>query len=766
MRKALFPCILACVLFFALSMAAAEVTVVMDTPSVSLGETVLFHVEGAGGEVRYDVYRSGELLFRTGFVSVSSGAYIPAAAGNYFLRVTDRGSGVSAQSDFTVTGDLKVTLRAADRALALGQAAEYAASAEGGSPPFTYTFSVRSGGERIFGRSGGDSSFSYTTSEVGAFTVTCTVTDSQNASASASAELLVEDGPGISAESDDSGPFRLWGGVRRYTVRSPGIWTAESDADFLELSTNCGGDGTELFVTVRPGREPRRGTITLYSGASKCVIGVTRLSDDGVEQEVSLNASSAGSVSVDGENMAVWTGAEGEREFAVSSDSDWIAVPSDDWIHAEYTENSLKVSVDECAEPARAGYVRVENDRGAAAYLSVCQSADSAAPDVTSVSLSSTMGISYEDSITAFVRVEGDADLITVYRISGSEPVASSDASGRRSDGSWAVTFPLEGSGEESYLFAASRGGISGRMMIARISAFGEQASFNDLFADAETDGDVCTVTVQMTSSVASVLMLDENGREMGMISAGDADIDRYIDENNRGRFSQWTFTVPSDRVPAALRIGTQTLEVVTREKEYPNLVFSQFDGSWDRVRYRHSNLQESGCAIFTLASALRKLGFVSDDAAPAALAEKYSFCLVDGGTLNSTLVGNAARDFGFRTRYDLYNDRESVESLFSKGAIFSFSIVKGHIALADEISEDGSMIHIVDSAMSATFSRLNSAKAYIRLSDGSFEAVSDPSQIPGALYYIETESWSGGEYWLESSYVLRRGVRLLMNKE
>ncbi|MBR4502666.1 MAG: BACON domain-containing protein [Clostridia bacterium] len=765
MRKTFFLCLFTFVLLLFLSMAAADVTVVMDTPSVSLGETVLFHVEGTGGEIRYDIYRSGELLFRTGFVTAASGAYIPTASGNYFLRVTDRSSGMSAQRDFTVTGDLKVTLNAADRALSLGEAAEYAASAEGGSPPFTYTFSVRSGSERIYGRSGSDPAFSYTTNAVGAFTVTCTVTDSQNASASASAELRVEDGPGISAESDDTGPFRLWGGVRRYTVHSPGIWTAETDADFLELSTNCGGDGTEMFVTVLPGREPRRGTITLHSGSSKCVITVTRLSDDGIEKEVSLS-SSIGDVSVDGESMAVWAGAHGEKEFAVLSDSDWVAVPSDGWIRTEYTENGLKVSVDDCSEPARAGHILIENDMGGTACLSVCQSADSAAPDVTAVSLSQTMGISYEDSITAFVRVDGEADQITVYRISGSEPVAASGASGLRSDGTWTVTFPLEGTGEESYLFAASREGLSGRMMIAHVSAFSEQASFNDLFADAELDGELCTVTVQMTSSIASVLMLDENGREMGMISAEDADIDRYIDENNRGRFSQWTFTVPSDRVPAALRIGTQTLEVVKHVREYPNLVFSQFDGTWDRVKYRHSNLQDSGCAVFTLASALRKLGFVSENASPAALADKYSYCLVDGGTLNSTLVGNAARDFGFRTRYDLYNDRESVEALFAKGAIFSFSIVKGHIALADAISEDGSMIHIVDSAMSATFSRLNNAQAYIRLSDGSFSAVSDPSQVPGALYYIETESWSGGEYWLEAPYVLRRGVRLLMNKE
>ena len=766
MRKAVF-CILAFLALFIASQASAEIALVMDTPSVSLGQTVLFHTEGGGGELRYEVYRGGELLFRSAFTDQSSGAYIPKGAGTYMLKVTDRSSGKSAQQTFSVTGALRAAISGGEKNLVAGEAAEYTASAEGGAPPYTYTFSVNEGSERIYGRSGPESSFSYTASVAGSFTVVCTVTDSQNASASAQTALNVKDGPGISAESEEAGPFRLYGGVRSYTVHSPGVWTAETDADFISLSTNCGGDGSRLTVTVLPGAdEARRGTVTLRCGHSFMDIVITRLTDDGIEREISLKGGT-GEVRVDGKNMAVWENASGEKEFSVVSDSDWIASASADWIGVDYTpDGNLLLKADKDGAASRAGFVLIENDSGATAFVSVYQIAESDAPDVESVNLSATMGISYQDRITAALRVRGEADRVIVYRISGNDPVAVSGADNRKDDGTWLVTFPLEGSGEESYLFAAERNGESGRMMIASVNAFSEQAIFNDLYADAEIDGDICTICAQLSSSVVSILMLDADGRETGMITSSEASVDRYIDENNHGRFSQWTFTVPSDSIPAMLRIANQTLDVAVREKEYPNLVFSQFDGTWSAVRYRHSNLETSGCAVFTLASALRRLGFTSEDALPAALASTYAFCLVDGGTLNSTLVGNAARDFGFRTRYDLYTDRESVESLFAQGAVFSFSIVKGHIALADAISEDGKMIHIVDSAMSSTFARLNGARMYNLNPDGSYTAVGDPSEIPGALFYIETGAFSGGEYWMESDYVIRRGVRLLMNRE
>ncbi len=765
MRRAflmLFTCL---VLVF--TQAFAEVTLVMDTPSVSLGQTVYFHAAGMGDEVKYDLYTGGEMVLRTGFVTEHAGALIPSAAGNYLLKVTDRASGESAQASFTVTGRLTVRLSGEEGTVTAGDAAEYTASAEGGTLPYTYTFSVDADNERFYGRSGSEDTFSYTTVEAGEYTVNCTVTDAQGARATASAKLQVKEGPGISAECDEAGPFRLYGGVRTYTVHSPGIWTAETDADFISLSAFSGADGSQLTVSVLPGSDrAERGTVVLRSGKKECEIIITRLADDGVEKEVSLLG--AGSfLNVDGERMAVWEDAQGQREFAVTSDCDWIAVPSDPWIRAEYgADGGLSVSVEESDASARAGYILLENDRAETAYISIYQCRAGDAPAVTALTLSSHVGISYEDRITAWLKVEGEADRITVYRMGSSFPVAEAGRESCLADGTWAVSFPVEGSGEETYLFAPYRGDVMGGMMTASVNAFGEQAAFSDLYADAERDGDVCTVQVRITSSVQSILLLDGDGREMGMIRAEDALIDRYIDEENRGQFSAWTFTVPAGGIPARLRVGMQTLDVVVRDRVYPELIFDQFDGTWDTVKYRHSDLEASGCAIFALSSALRKLGFVTDDALPAALAEDYAFCLVEGGTLNSTLVGNAAKNFGFRTRYDLYTDRESVEALFAQGALFSFSVVKGHIALADAISEDGSMIHVVDSALTATFSRLKDESVYIMDEGGTFIPVAEPSSVPGARYFIETEAYSGGEYWLETDYVVGRGVRLIMKKE
>ncbi len=766
MRRAFFAFLL-CLMLLIFGEALAGPALVMDTPSVSLGQTVLFHVENAGNELRYDIYREGELLFRTGFTDQASGAYVPRAGGDYYLTVTDRESGLSDRQPFTVTGALKVSLKGSVQSVICGGSAGYTASAEGGSLPYTYTFSVTAGSERIWGRSGAGSSIDYTASTVGDLTVTCTVTDSQNASASASAVLHVTEGPGITAESADSGPFRLYGGVRTYTVHSPGLWTAETDSDFILLSRECGTDGSELVVTVLPGcREPRRGNVTLRCGSHEYGITITRLTDDGIEKEVSLSGDQS-VLKVNGERMAVWENASGGREFSIVTDSDWIASASDTWITASYTpDGNLYAQVGDSPAFSRSGYILIENDAGASAYISIYQDAGTDAPDVISVTLSDTMGISYLDSVTARVQVDGEADRVLVFRPADRDPVAVAGSDAVREDGIWEVSFPIEGSGEESYLFAAVRGESMGKAAVAVVNAFSEQAAFNDLYADAEVDGDKCTVTVQVTSSVGSILLLDASGNAAGTVPKEEAVIDRYIDEENRGRFSQWTFTVPSDSVPSALQVGNEALEVQVRRKTYPDLIFSQFDGTWDTVKYRRSDLENSGCAIFTLASALRKLGIVSDDALPEALAETYAYCLVDGGTLNSTLIGNAAKAFGFRTRYDLYTDRGSVESLFAQGAMFSFSVVKGHIALADRISEDGSMIHVVDSALSATSSRLNGTEMYILDPSGAFTAVSDPSGIPGTLYYIETEAWSGGEYWLESDYAIGRGLRLIIGKE
>lgn len=190
--------------------------------------------------------------------------------------------------------------------------------------------------------------------------------------------------------------------------------------------------------------------------------------------------------------------------------------------------------------------------------------------------------------------------------------------------------------------------------------------------------------------------------------------------------------------------------------------IYSQSSGYWKDQKYRTSTLEISGCAIFALSHALDRLGWEGEEITPQALAKKYAFCLVDGGTLNSTLVGNAGDDLGFKTRFDLYKDLPTIESRLEQGAMFSFAVVSGHIALVTEMSPDGSMMHIVDSAPSATWERIKNAQLYKQEADGSFSPITSLAQLDGIRYYPENNAFGGADYWLESRYVVKRGVRLI----
>ena len=189
--------------------------------------------------------------------------------------------------------------------------------------------------------------------------------------------------------------------------------------------------------------------------------------------------------------------------------------------------------------------------------------------------------------------------------------------------------------------------------------------------------------------------------------------------------------------------------------------IFSQSSGWWANRKYGGSNLQKSGCAIFALSHALQWLGFEGEEITPDALAKKYAFCLREDGTINSTLVGNAGDDLGFKTRYDLYHDLRTISTKFEEGAVFSFAVVSGHIAMAADISSDGSMVRVIDSAPSATWERIGQNKLYIQ-QNGAFVPIDDLADIPGIRYYPETDAFGGASYWLESSYAARRGLRLI----
>lgn len=195
--------------------------------------------------------------------------------------------------------------------------------------------------------------------------------------------------------------------------------------------------------------------------------------------------------------------------------------------------------------------------------------------------------------------------------------------------------------------------------------------------------------------------------------------------------------------------------------------VYSQKDGWWIDKKYGRSNLDQSGCAIFALAHALHLLG-LGDAAAtsPEALAAAYPMYLTESGTVTSGLVNAARRDFGFATREEKIAKPDQIQQLFAEGAVFSFSVARGHIALAAGMSADGTKVRILDSAPSATFERIEDAQMYYLDESGAYRAAESLFEIPGAKYYMETNQFGGLEYYLDLAYVAKRGVRMIKPKQ
>lgn len=204
-------------------------------------------------------------------------------------------------------------------------------------------------------------------------------------------------------------------------------------------------------------------------------------------------------------------------------------------------------------------------------------------------------------------------------------------------------------------------------------------------------------------------------------------------------------------------------VEALSATADDPGMtLYSQVSGAWKDVRYDTSTLEHSGCAIFALSHALQYLGYSGESIHPAVLAKTYAFALLDGGTMNSTLIGHAGEDFGFKTRYDLYENLSTIRSRMEAGAVYSFSVASGHIAMIAEMSPDGSMFRVIDSAPSATWERIKNARLYRQLPDGTFVPVDALNELEGARYYVENGGFGALSYWLEADYVARRGVRLI----
>ncbi len=194
------------------------------------------------------------------------------------------------------------------------------------------------------------------------------------------------------------------------------------------------------------------------------------------------------------------------------------------------------------------------------------------------------------------------------------------------------------------------------------------------------------------------------------------------------------------------------------------DIVYSQKDGWWHDKPYSKTHkrsVEKAGCALFALSHALQRMGHTGDEVQPDALAARYTKMYIPNrGTDNERLLKTAGEDFGFETHGDLVESEAELKSWFAQGSYFSFSIVIGHIALADGISEDGSKVHIVDSAPGATFERIKKGAVYYQSPDGSFQEAKGPEELPGIRYFFETGEYGGMTYWLDLSYCARQGMR------
>ena len=196
-------------------------------------------------------------------------------------------------------------------------------------------------------------------------------------------------------------------------------------------------------------------------------------------------------------------------------------------------------------------------------------------------------------------------------------------------------------------------------------------------------------------------------------------------------------------------------------EAQGPDVIYSQKDGWWKDKPYGKSEMDNAGCAIFTLSHALQRMNWTGENIAPENLAETYRKCYTKNGTAVARLIFNASQDFGYTTKNILVKEQNALREGLRNGDFYSMGIVIGHIALMTGVDEKAGKVHIVDSAPSATFERIKKGKIYC-LKDGEYVEVQDPGEIPGSRYYFETRFYGGLEYYLDLSYCARRGGRLI----
>ena len=323
--------------------------------------------------------------------------------------------------------------------------------------------------------------------------------------------------------------------------------------------------------------------------------------------------------------------------------------------------------------------------------------------------------------------------------------------------------------GDEQYRYGALVDAAGGKVLFtASYTAFAVPSNEPELLPEGEVAvtlsaesipvGGVVDITVQAWTLNSCQYALYKEDKLLAQSEAGEHFAAAYRARED-GEY-RLVITVTDADGRSEMSERTFTVDAALPQPDPFVRVYSQKDGWWLGKKYRQSTLDKSGCAIFALSSALQRMGFTGEDVLPENMARTYALCLTEEGTNNERLVREASTKYGFQTKASISRTQDWIVSQLREGALFTFSVARGHIALIDGISEDGTMVHIVDSAPTATFTRIVNDSLYYQMRNGSFRAALSLEDIPGARWFFETDHYGGLEYWLRISYVTKRGVR------
>ncbi len=763
------------ILFFFLFLtcpALAEDSITLNQKELLVGEIldVSVEIEKETSYV-YTLSLNDKMLIQSEVTNEKNASYIPKETGAYTLTVQGQTTKRAVTSSFSVIKPLKVSVQALSKIAFTGEETDFTVQVEGGKAQFTYVYSIIVDNRKIDEITSDTNTLSYVPNQTGALSVSVTVSDQgTDESTALSSTIEVKKGKGLSIKGNTKN-FPTQGGIRQWTVYAPSIWSLKTEGDFFTVDKQAGNNQDTITISCTPSYGAQRsGTIVLSSQDITLSFPVKQTKDTGEEEETYLFAQSDDFIYIDGAQYASWMDNETEKTFYIQASEDFTYTYDQNLLTVTQDNDLITVIKNADTFEKEAVVSFVSGDQKGALY--VFEPSAQKGAEVRSLSLDKEKAVAYKENVLATVTTSNDAQSLHIY--ASNSNYESTFPRGNLKENTqkeltWKVPIVPTIKGAQSFLVVAKdKDGQHKNAQLFTIEGIEntDLLLHTPLFVEEEKGN---TLYVTLSSFVNKIRLLDNDKKEIQAVDKASVFVDTYVNEQNRGAMCTWNIPLKENTFPAYVEANSETQAVKKafspkQEKKVPAL-YSQSDGTWENAPYKKSTLQTSGCAIFALSHALDRLGYQGDEISPQALAKEYAFCLVDGGTLNSTLIGNAGDDLGYKTRYELYEDYYTIKKKLEEGAMFSFAVVAGHIAMVDGISEDGTMFHIVDSAPSATFERIKKAQLYIKNTDGTFSAVTALNQIPNAKYYFETNAYGALEYYLESSYVTKRGVRLIQKR-